>query len=410
MNRDFRALFLLIGLPAFLLAMFGLLALMFGVGGLGAETRQGRKPNGRSLLPFRVASYAEQHDRYERKIKSRMASRAKAFLKTGEADRVWGADDVPWGTNVSARVKYGYHVATNGDVFGWARLDDNRVIGCRMEPFRYEDQSGLYLIAMGAVLVMALFVMLFACAWMLARSARRTREELAIKDSFLDMISHELCTPLGSIVPLASALAENGIRSDARRQEALDTIRREAARMSRMIDELLTVVRLRNGKLTFAQERVNLSEAAERAAAVVRVRYPDCAIRVTCEGAAVALADRDKVEQVAINLIENACRHSGSETVEVSCRATPFGCAQIEVADRADEIPVALRNRIFDRFYQTPGASGGGLGLGLNIVAGFVRGMHGKVRVRPRADAGGRGGNAFLVDLPAAPEEEMKHG
>ena len=395
MEGSFRTWLLALVLPALLLAVFGLLALTFGVTGLNEE--------------MRAPGFAVQRDRYERKVKARMAVRAKAFLKTGEADRVWAADEAPWVTNAPPRAKYGSHTAANGEVFGWARLDDGRVIGCRMEPFVYVDRRNLYLIVMGGVLVVALFATLSAGAWMLARSARRARAELEIKDSFLDLITHELCTPLGSIVPLASALAEGGIRSDARRKEALDTIRREAARMARMIDELLTVVRLRNGKMAFAQDRVDLAEAVEGAAALVRVRYPDGVIRVACEGAAFARADRDKVEQVAINLIENACRHSGGETVEVSCRATPFGCAQIEVADRGAEIPAALRRRIFERFYQAQGAPGEGLGLGLNIVAGLVRGMHGKVRVLPRPG----GGNAFVVDLPgdaAAEMEGAEHG
>ena len=159
------------------------------------------------------------------------------------------------------------------------------------------------------------------------------------------------------------------------------------------------MVRLRNGKIRYERERFDLGEVADHAAGLVRVRYPDCAVMVTRGQPVVVLADRDKTEQVAINLIENACRYAGDETIEVACGRTADGRAQMTVADRGADIPEALRGRLFERFYQTPSesaAAGQGLGLGLNIVAGFVRGMGGTVNV----DARTGGGNVFTVELP----------
>ena len=387
MDRDLRIFFLFVGVPALLITAAGLLALVFGVSGLTVEMRS--------------PGYGEQLERYERIVKNRMPARVRAFAKDGRADYVWAAGKVPWGTNASPRVRYGCYGATNATAIGWAKLEDGRVIGFRMEPFRYTDRSRMYLIAVGAVMVVLLFLTLFAGGWLLARAAKRAREELETKNSFLDMVSHELNTPLGSIVPLSSALAAGGIKSDEHRREALETISRESARMARMIDCLLTAVRLRNGKIRYACRRFALGEAVIAAVALVRMRYLDCTISVDGDDTAMALADRDRIEQVVINLVDNACRYAGGDTVEVTYGIDDAGRVQIAVADSGPGIPEALRRRMFERFYQaSPGAAASrqGLGLGLHIVAGLVKGMDGEVAVAARDG----GGSVFTVKLPGA--------
>ena len=386
MDRDIRTYFLFIGLPAVLITAAGLAALLFGVSGIASE--------------IKVLDVEKQHDRYEQRIKNRMVSRLKTYRETRAADYVWKMDSLPWGTNIPAR-KYGVYSPTNGVTIGWARLDDDTVIGCNMPPFSPEDRAPFYLIAVGATMVALLFFILFTGGVLLARAAKRAREDLEVKNTFLDIVSHELNTPLGSIVPLSSALALGRIKDESRRAEAIATISHESERMARMIAELLTVVRLRNGKLSFDSKRIELREVAERAVSLVRVRHPDCMIQVVDGSPVFALADADKTEQVIVNLAENACRYAGEDTVEVSCSCGPDGSACVEVADRGVGFSEEERKRIFERFYQTsPEEGSGGLGLGLNIVSGFVSGMGGTVSVRAREG----GGSVFSVKLPLCGE------
>lgn len=388
MNRDIRIYFLFIGLPAFLITAAGLMPLIFGARGLPDALRS--------------ADAGLQAERYERNVKSRMATRLKSYRKDGRADYVWSASELPWGTNVSPRVRYGVFRPTADTAIGWARVDDGTVIGFDTAPFRLEDRTTPYLIILGAVMVSLLFFALFAGGWLLARAARRARDDLAMKNSFLDVVSHELNTPLGSIVPLSAALASDGIRDEARRREALSVISRESARMARMISELLTAVRLRNGKLAFARERFDVREAVEHAAALARIRHPDSAIMTDRGGRLFALADRDKTEQMVANLIDNACRHAGDGDVEVRCAEGAGGMVRVEVADRGAGMPDSERSRVFERFYQaSPGVAGGGLGLGLNIVAGFAEGMGGSAGSEPREG----GGSVFYFDLPGCGHE-----
>lgn len=383
MDRDIRTYFLFIGLPAVLITAAGLFALVFGVSGITAEIRH--------------FDEERQFERYERNVKNRMATKLKSYRRNGKADYVWSVDSLPWSTNELSRVKYGIHYPAPNVAIGWAKLDEVTVIGYRVPPFELKNGVTLYLFVAGAAMVTLLFSTLFAGGMMLARAAKRARDDLSVKNSFLDVISHELNTPLGSIVPLSSALATGAIKDESRRQTAIDTISRESARMARMISELLTVVRLRNGKMVFAREAFDVLEVAEHAVSLVRVRHPDCAIRVERGDAVSALADADKTEQVLVNLLENACRYAGNDVVDVSCSRLEGGGASVEVSDRGPGFSEKDRKRLFDRFYQANGeTSDGGLGLGLNIVSGLVGGMGGTVEVRPRVG----GGSVFCVSLP----------
>jgi signal transduction histidine kinase len=387
MDRDIKTYFLFIGLPAVLITAAGLAALLFGVSGFVSEVK--------------VLDVEKQQERYEQRIRNRMPSRLKAYRKTGVADYVWKIDSLPWGTNIPARVKYGVYSSTNGVVIGWARFDVDTVIGCNMPPFSPDDRAPFYLIVVGATMVALLFFILFTGGVLLARAAKLAREDLEVKNTFLDIVSHELNTPLGSIVPLSSALASGRIQDKSRCAEAIATISHESERMARMIAELLTVVRLKNGKLSFERRRVELREVMEHAVSLVRVRHPDCVIKMPGVASVCALADADKIEQVIVNLVENACRHAGEDEVEVSCSTGADGLACVEVADRGTGFSEEERQHLFDRFYQTPsGVGDGGLGLGLNIVAGFVSGMGGIVSVRAREG----GGSVFSVKLPLCGE------
>ncbi len=396
MDRDIRTYFLFIGLSAVLITAAGLLLLVFGTSGLTDEMRRARRE--------------VQFEHYESNLKSRLLTRVRAYEKDGKADYQWDKGLAPIGTNASTRAKYGWIPSTNGTVIGWARLGDGSVIGYNERGFVYQDRLKHYLFGLGVVVMILVFIILFSNSWRLVGTARRAREDLEIKETFLDMVSHELNTPLASIVPLASALAEGGIKEACHQAEALETVRRESVRMSRMINELLTMVRLRNGKLTFARAPFELGEVVASAVGLMRRRYPDCALSVSGESPVRACADRDKVEQIVINLVENACKYAGDETIEVSFRPGAKGQVEVEVADRGPGLPPGPREALFERFYQGTDetAPQRGLGLGLAIVSGLVRGMGGTVEAQDRAG----GGSVFKVTLPGGETsgEEGSHG
>ena len=373
-DRDIRTYLGWIGLSAVLITAAGLALLVFGGSGLTEEMKRARRD--------------EQHVRYVNNLKNRMANRRRAYASGGPADFVWRLGEAP--AEVDERTRYGCFVGKDGGTIGWARMDDGTVIGYREKGFKYVDRWKMYLFGVGAALVVGLFCTLCACGWRLAWAARRAREDAEEKETFLDMVSHELNTPLGSIVPLSAALADGGIREE-RKAEALELVRRESERMARMIGELLTVARLRKGSIPFQKATFNLAEVAAAAAAVIRGRYPDCAVMVDGDACVPAFADRDKTEQIILNLLENACRYAPSAPISVLCHAP----ATLEVSDRGPGIPA----QDLDRFRP----SSHGLGLGLSIVSAFARGMGGSVSVHSRQG----GGTTFRVSLP--PPKESGH-
>ena len=143
MDRDIRTYLLFIGISAVAITSAGLALLVFGVSGISAEAKR--------------ESYDKQQERYGQNLRSRMSKRMKGYMRDGKCDYRWTKDEAPIGTNVSARVKYGWFAHTNGTVVGWARLDDGSVIGYNERPFRYVDRRGLYMLGIGAAMVVLLF-------------------------------------------------------------------------------------------------------------------------------------------------------------------------------------------------------------------------------------------------------------
>ena len=214
--------------------------------------------------------------------------------------------------------------------------------------------------------------------------------------SFLLSVSHELKTPLTAIRGYAEAVNEGAIPPD----EAAETIVREAARLERLVGDLLDLARMNKSEFSVHAERIDLAAAAREA--VGRYESQARSFGVTLEAfaplEAPALGDGDRTVQVISNLVENALRVTPPGGV-VRVVAEP-GVVTVEDTGpglQPDEVP-----RAFERFFLY-GRYGGeravGTGLGLAIVQTLVQGMRGSVAVE--SDPGRL--TRFVVRLPAAP-------
>jgi len=234
----------------------------------------------------------------------------------------------------------------------------------------------------------------------LARSfndmARQLERARAAERSFLLSVSHELKTPLTAIRGYAEALGD-GILSTAR---AAEVIQAEAARLERLVSDLLELTRL--NRLGFDVERrpVDLGavarDAAERHAA--RARELGIELQVATEASSGALADHDRVLQAVSNLVENALRctpRGGSVTIQ----ARP---GRVEVTDTGPGIAPEDAPRAFERFflYRRYGNERAvGTGLGLAIVRELAQAMGGDVELESRPGEGA----TFRIVLVASP-------
>ncbi len=218
------------------------------------------------------------------------------------------------------------------------------------------------------------------------------------RDDFLSIASHELKTPLTSLV-----LNSDSLRTAARRGDLegvtrkAEGVRRNVDRLARLVSSLLDISRISAGRLDLELEVVDLSEVVREVVARFddEARRAGCAVRVTASGAATGRWDRLRLDQVATNLLSNAIKYGRGKPVDVSVDAGDDR-ATLTVRDRGIGISAADQRRIFQRFERAVSKRNyGGFGLGLWIVRQIVEALGGSVRVESTPGEG----SIFQVEL-----------
>ncbi|HVV28415.1 MAG TPA: sensor histidine kinase KdpD [Rhizomicrobium sp.] len=230
--------------------------------------------------------------------------------------------------------------------------------------------------------------------------ARVAAETEKLRSALLTSISHDLRTPLASILGSASSLKAYRAHLDARKQdELLGTIQEEAERLNHFIANLLDMTRLESGALVPNMEMIDLSDVV---GSVLR-RAPLAQHKVSLElepGLPMLLLDPVLFEQVLFNLLDNAAKYAPPETT-VSLRARKMdGSVIIQILDEGPGLPEEDRERVFDKFYRVRAGDKkrAGTGLGLAIARGFMEAMGGIITAANRSD---RGGAVFTLTIPA---------
>jgi two-component system phosphate regulon sensor histidine kinase PhoR len=223
-----------------------------------------------------------------------------------------------------------------------------------------------------------------------------------IRRDFVANVSHELRTPLTAIRGFAETLRGSEVPAEQRRQY-LDVILRHSDRLTALIEDLLELSRIEGGIRGLALEPVDAAALARDVLQDLKPRLDSGRLQgeVRAEPAPRALADRRALEQVLLNLLDNAIKYSepgGRIAITVS-GAPPW--VRIDVSDTGIGIPQADQARIFERFYRVEKARSrdlGGTGLGLAIVKHLVQAQDGEVFVASREGQG----TTFTLRLPAA--------
>ncbi len=237
-------------------------------------------------------------------------------------------------------------------------------------------------------------------------SLRESAEELAradrAKDEFLAMLAHELRNPLAPLRNAAEVLRAPAAGA-AQRDHAQDVLDRQIENMSRMIDDLLDVSRITEGKIELRKSPVDLgsilSAAANLARSGVTARDQELVLKLPAEPVFLD-ADATRLEQVFGNLLTNACKYGG-DGCHIEFSAERAG-AEVVVSVRDNGVGIApdLLPRVFELFVQssrTLDRAHGGLGIGLTLVHRLVK-LHGG-SVEARSEGIGRG-SEFIVRLP----------
>ncbi|MDB4977134.1 MAG: domain S-box protein, partial [Myxococcaceae bacterium] len=231
-----------------------------------------------------------------------------------------------------------------------------------------------------------------------AESANRT------KDEFLATVSHELRTPLNAMLGWA-AMLQGGTLDAAARANAIAVIERNARSQARLIEDLLDVSRILQGKFVLAVGPVELVRVVNAALDAVRPAADAKGIRLQAvlDSHATIVGDPDRLQQVAWNLLSNAIKFTprGGRVLVTLRKADSY--VELSVADTGLGISPDFLSHVFEPFRQGDGTitrRSGGLGLGLSIVHSLVQ-MHGGT-VAAFSDGEGSGAT-FVVRLPMAP-------
>ena len=198
----------------------------------------------------------------------------------------------------------------------------------------------------------------------------RIREVDKLKDEFISVAAHELKTPVTIMKGYAQALLRTTEDIPLPRCKMLDAINRGADRIDRIIVDLLDVSRLQLGHLELAKEGIDLPALVEDVRHRLASTTTEHHIRMVKAVPAVVQGDRDRLEQVLLNLIDNAIRYSpggGEVDLEVAVRGDE---AVVSVRDHGVGIPRAKQARIFERLYRAHTGTPydyGGMGVGLYI-------------------------------------------
>jgi two-component system OmpR family sensor kinase len=228
------------------------------------------------------------------------------------------------------------------------------------------------------------------------RARERSEEELR---QFVSDASHELRTPLTSIAGYTELYRAGALTDPDELRDAMRRIEREAARMGVLVEDLLLLAQLDEGR-GVAHERVDLAALVRDAVADARAVEPHRPISIDVPPATVSVrGDEFRLGQVVANLLGNARGHTPPSTPVRVSLATNGAVTELRVADDGPGLSPAALDHVFDRFFRADDGRSrrnGGTGLGLSIVDAIVRAHRGRVWVESIKSSGA----TFVVELP----------
>jgi signal transduction histidine kinase len=255
-----------------------------------------------------------------------------------------------------------------------------------------------------AVLVLAIGV----GSWLIVSSLNSELKLARQKTDFVSNVSHELKTPLTSIRMFSELLAEGRVTDTTKQRSYLNIITAEAARLTRLINNVLDFSRMESGEKKYNIQPCDLTEVVRSTAETFRPHLEANGFKFDCELREAKISvrgDADALSQIIVNLLSNAEKYSngGKEiTLQLAQKQSPLPHVEMKVLDRGLGVPRGSEEKVFEKFYRAHDSLGSGIqgsGLGLTIARQIARAHGGDVVYEPRDD----GGSCFVLRLPIKP-------
>jgi signal transduction histidine kinase len=264
-----------------------------------------------------------------------------------------------------------------------------------------QEPGRSFLLLSGLLLAIFIIAILLG-GGLLTWQALRYRKDSRRKTSFVSNVSHELKTPLTSIRMYAELLHEDRIKAPDKKRQYLRVIVDETRRLTRLVNNVLDFGRLEQGRKRYNVTALDMGRLLRDLWEVQSLQLEQCGLAadlVLPDEPPVVRVDRDAMEQVMLNILDNAVKYAaGGKALTVVLHRWENGC-RIRVMDRGPGIPEGHRRKIFEQFHRVDDsltAAKPGSGLGLSIARRLLTDMGGDLRFEPREG----GGSAFIITIP----------
>jgi signal transduction histidine kinase len=269
-----------------------------------------------------------------------------------------------------------------------------------------DEAKNVYYLARALIIALMMLTVLEALivSFVLWQKNKRLQEAVQARDDFLSLASHELNTPLTSLMLQVSLI--NKYIADGKRNEVssenleklIQASNQQLRRFAYLINDLLYISRLRTGSLVLKPEQVKLNEIIHNVLDSMKyeIKTSKCSIVLTLDEEIQAYWDPNRIQQVIINLISNSMKYGPDKPIEIITQR--IDCkAEIKIKDHSSGIAKIDHTRIFEQFVKASSIKHyGGLGLGLYISKQIIEAHRGSIRVESVPG----NGSTFIVELP----------
>jgi PAS domain S-box-containing protein len=278
-----------------------------------------------------------------------------------------------------------------------------------LHPRRFTDEDVRFLqIAADRAALAIEHARLYETAERARQAAEAAVQEVRLRDEFLSVAAHELRTPITGLRAAAQVLLRPLLRGDPvttdRLMRMATVIDQESDKLARLVSQLLDLSRLEGGRFPLDRTDFDVVALVRAVGERMQAQAPTAEIQVQAAGSLWIWADPLRIEQVLLNLLDNAVKYSprGGEIV-VECSQPTSDVVRIAVRDHGIGLAATEQEPVFERFYQVDASERTtGLGLGLYISREIVDRHGGRIWAESPPD----GGTRFVLELPAGPTQE----